>query len=96
MLLLKKVVPEVAHKWLQIGIHLEMEVSILKTFKATESLDFTLCCLEMFESWLNKSRGTGESPRTWSSVLSAVVDCLGQDIANSIERALLEERRQRR
>ena len=87
MLLLKKVVPEVAHEWLQIGIHLGMMVSILKTFKATESHDLTLCCLEMFESWLKESRGTGEFPRTWPSVLSAVVDCLGQDLADSIERA---------
>ena len=94
--LLKKVVPSVAHKWHQLGIHLGMEVAILKTFKVTESHDVKLCCLEMFECWLQESRGTGESPRTWSTVLSAVGDCLGHDVADNIERALLEETRQRK
>ena len=94
--LLKKVVPTIAQEWLQIGVHLGMEVAILKTFKATESLDLKLCCLEMFECWLQGSRGTGESPRTWSTVLSAVDDCLGHDVADRIERGLLEERRQRK
>ena len=96
VLLLKKVVPSVAHKWHQLGVHLGMNVAILKTFKVTESHDVKLCCLEMFECWLEGSRGTGESPRTWSTVLSAVGDCLGCDVADSIERALLEERRQRK
>ena len=96
VLLLKKVVPAIAQEWLQIGVHLEMEVALLKTFKATASHDLKLCCLEMFECWLQGSRGTGESPRTWSTVLSAVRECLGHDVADSIERGLLEERRQRR
>ena len=96
MLLLKKVVPAIAQEWLQIGVHLGIEVAILKTFTVTESHDLKLCCLEMFECWLKESRGTGESPRTWFTVLSAVGDCLGCDVADGIERALLEERRQRK
>ena len=94
--LLKKVVPSVASKWLQLGVHLGMEAAILKTFKATESQDVNLCCLEMLEYWLQGARGTGESPRTWSSVLSAVEDCVGHDVADSIEGALLEDRHQRK
>ena len=94
--LLKKVVPAIAREWLQIGVHLEMEVTLLKTFKATASHDLKLCCLEMFECWLQGSRGTGESPRTWSTVLSAVRECLGHDVADDIERGLLEERHQRK
>ena len=96
VLLLKKVVPAIAQEWLQIGVHLGMEVAILKTFKATESHDLKLCCLEMLECWLQGSKGTGESPRTWSTVLSAVGDCLGLDVADGIERGLLEERCQRK
>ena len=69
-----------------------MEATILKTFKATESHDVKLCCLEMFECWLQGSRGTGDLPRAWSTVLSAVEDSLGRDGADRIERALLEER----
>ena len=95
VLLLKKVVPAIAQEWLQIGVHLGMGATILKTFKATESHDLKLCCLEMFECWLEGSRGTGEFPRTWSTVLSAVGDCLGCDVADSIEGALVEERLQR-
>ena len=96
VLLLKWVIPAMSQEWLQIGVHLEMEVSLLKTFKATASHDLKLCCLEMFECWLQDSSGTGESPRTWSTVLSAVRECLGHDVADGIERALLEERRQQR
>ena len=96
VLLLKKVVPAIAQEWLQIGVHLGMKVAILKTFKATESHDLKLCCLEMFECWLGEARGTGESPRTWSTVLSAVGDCLGHDVADGIEEALVEERLQRK
>ena len=93
--LMKKVIPSVAHKWHQLGVHLGIQAAILKTFTATGSHNLELCCLEMFECWLQESGGTGESPRTWSTVLSAVGDCLGHDVADSIERALLEERRQR-
>ena len=97
VLLLKKVVPAIiAQEWLQIGDHLGMKATILKTFKATESHDLNLCCLEMFECWLEGPRGTGASPRTWSTVLSAVGYCLGHGAADSIERALVEERRQRK
>lgn len=96
MLLLKKVVPTVAQEWVQIGVHLGMEAAILKTMKPTESHDLKLCCLEMFECWLQESRGTGESPRTWSSVFSAVGDCIGHDVADGVERALLEEIHQRK
>ena len=96
VLLLKKVVPAIAQEWLQIGVHLGMKVAILKSFKATESHDLKLCCLEMFECWLEESRGTGEFPRTWSTVLSAVADCLGHDVADGIEEALVEERLQRK
>ena len=71
-------------------------MALLKTFKATESHDVKLCCLEMFECWLQGSRGTGGSPRTWSTVLSAVEDSLGCDVTDSIERALLEERCKRK
>ena len=93
VLLLKKVVPAIAQEWLQIGVHLGMRVTILKAFE--ESHDLKLCSLEMFECWLEGSRGTGESPRTWSTVLAAVGDCLGRDVADSIEGALVEERLQR-
>ena len=96
VLLLKKVVPAIAHEWLQVGVYLGMEAAILKTFKATESHDLKLCCLEMFECWLEGSRGTGDSPRTWSTVLSAVGVCLGLDAADSIEKALVEVKRQRK
>ena len=96
VLLLKKVVPAITQEWLQIGVHLGMKVAILMTFKATESHDLKLCCLEMFECWLEESRGTGESPRTWSTVLSAVGDCLGHNVADGIEGALVEERLQRK
>ena len=68
----------------------------MKACKSTESNDLELCCLEMFEYWLKEARGTGESPRTWSTILSAVGDCLGHDIADNIERVLLEEMRQRK
>ena len=44
---------------------------------------------------MKESRGRGESPRTWSTVLSAVGECVGRDVVDNIERALLEERRQR-
>ena len=94
VLLLKKVVPAIAQEWMQIGVHLGMRATILKTFE--ESHNLQLCCLEMFECWLERPRGTGESPRTWSTVLSAVGNCLGRDVADSIEGALVEERRQRK
>ena len=53
------------------------------------SVTIMLCCLEMFGCWLEGSRGIGEFPRTWSTTLSAVGGCLGRDVADSIERALL-------
>ena len=91
-LLMKKVVPAVVHKWHPLGVHLGMEATVLNTYRATESHSVELCCLEMFECWLQEGRGTGESPRTWSTVLSVIGDCLGHDVASSTEEALMEER----
>ena len=96
MVLLKNVVPAIVHEWQMIGLQLGIEVAVLKPFKATKSHDLKQCCLEMFDCWLQGSRGTSEAPHTWSIVLSAVGYCLGSDVADSIERALLEERRQRK
>ena len=91
VLLLKKVVPAVAHMWHPLGVHLGMETAILNTYKTTETCSVKLCCLEMFECWLQEGRGTGASPRTWSTVLSAIENCLGHDVASCTKAALLEE-----
>ena len=89
-LLWKEVVPATAHEWLNIGVYLGMDVAILKDCKATESIDLKLCCLEMYEHWLQESKGTGEKPRTWSTVLSAVKASVGHNAAESIEMGLKE------
>ena len=91
VLLLKKVVPAVAHMWHPLGVQLGIETAILNTYKTTETRSVELCCLEMFECWLQKGRGTGASPRTWSTVLSVIGNCLGHDVASCTKAALLEE-----
>ena len=96
VLLMKKLIPTVAKDWRLIGVQLGIEASILKACKSTESYDLELCCLEMLEYWLKEASGTGESPRTWSTILSAVGDCLGHDTAGNIERVLFEEMHQRK
>ena len=89
------VVPFVAAQWEAVSDYLLVSYEKRAAIAASERGRVEVCCRELFNQWLQQSKGTGNSPRTWSTVLSAVGDCLGRNVADSIEGALVEERLQR-
>ena len=88
------VVPFAAAQWVAVADYLEVSYEKRAAIAASERGRVEVCCRELFNQWLQQLKGTGESPRTWSTVLSAVGDCLGCNVADNIERALVEERLQ--
>ena len=90
------VVPVAAAQWKAVADYLLVSYEKRAVIDASERGRVEVCCRELFKQWLQRLQGTGESPRTWSTVLSAVGDCLGRNVADSIEGALVEERCQRK
>ena len=89
------VVAVAAAQWEAVADYLLVSYEKRAAIAASERGRVDDCCRELFNQWLQQLKGTGESPRTWSTVLSAVGDCLGCNVADSIEGALVEERCQR-
>ena len=76
------VVPRVVPKWYDIGIMLDVEYFVLEGIAhVQERADQPR---KMFVKWLQKSPGTGRQARTWQSVLNAVGDISGAEVAEEI------------
>ena len=80
----KHVVPRVAAENLKFGIHLGIRDYIIDTIEK----DYRLCeevCLRMLQRWLNGGQGTGDKPRTWNTILTAVEDVKGLTVVCEIK-----------
>ena len=67
---------------------LEVESSVLDTIRADNPHSVRQACLTMFSEWLSRGPGTGERPRVWQSVLTAVRETVGERIAAEIEKTV--------
>lgn len=88
MELLDDVVLRVAAHWDLFGLALRMEDYLLDIIKANMRGEVVACCTDMFKRWLRKERATGGEERSWSTVLTAVQRCFGQETARSIAESL--------
>ena len=80
------VVWRVAAKWYPLGLSLGVEPAVLATVKADHPGDGEGSCRDLLRRWLSRGPGTGEQPRVWLSVLTAIRETVGETIAEEVER----------
>lgn len=78
---------KVAGNWQKFGLQLDVEPYILDAVKAPHGSN-EYHCRCMLEYWLDGKPGTGERPRTWSTVLEAVASSCGSLVRRDITEAL--------
>ena len=76
-----------ASEWHKVGALCGVTAEVLTVIREDTS-DTTRCCCRMFESWLEKAPGTGNKPRTWSTLLKAVQSGYGAATEEGIEAEL--------
>ena len=64
--LANKVIPQICPLWREVGIQLNLDITILNEIRANHHGDVRQCCTRMFEEWLKQDTET-----TWLTVLSA-------------------------
>ena len=67
---------------------LEVGAAVLDTIQADNPHSVRQACRAMFHEWLSQGPGTGEQPREWQSILSAVKVTVGEKVAEEVEGAL--------
>ena len=82
------VVRRVAAQWYSLGLSLGVEPTVLATIKADHPGDVEGACRDLLCRWRSRSPGTGEQPRVWLSVLTAIRETVGEMIAEEVERDL--------
>ena len=82
------VIQHIALDWNKIAENLEIDISILKAIEASYDNDAKCCCREMFSRWLAHVPGTGDSSRTWKSVLIALRTAGYTTLVGDMERQL--------
>ena len=80
------VVWRVAAQWCPLGLSLGVESTLLATVKADHPADVEGACRDLLCRWLSRGPGTGEQPRVWLSVLTAIRETVGETIAEEVER----------
>ena len=82
------VVQSIAPDWYTVGIHLEIETSLLDIIQADHPYSVEGCCCTMFTRWLACNGGTGEEPRVWRTVLKALKNAGHMTLVGDVERTL--------
>ena len=84
------VVQKVAALWYPLGLSLGVEPTVLATIKADHPGDVEGACRDLLCHWLSQSPGTGEQPRVWLSILTAIRKTVGEMIADEVEREAVQ------
>ena len=80
------VVWRVAAEWYSLGLSLGVEPAVLATIKADHPGGVEGACRDLLRRWLSQGPGTGEQPRVWLSILTAIRETVGKTIAEEVER----------
>ena len=71
------------------GVFLEVTAAVLNTIKKDHHNDSIGACENLLNCWFSRGPGTGEQDRVWLSVLEAVEEAMGKEVAGEIERELI-------
>ena len=66
------VILQVAAEWEPLASYLGVEPAYIAIIKKNNLSSCKDACRELFHSWINKAKGTGQEHRTWDSVVRAV------------------------
>ena len=66
------VILQVAAEWEPLATYLGVEPAYIAIIKKNNLSSCKDACRELFHSWINKAKGTGQEHRTWDSVVQAV------------------------
>ena len=80
------VVWRVAANWHSLGLSLGVEPTVLASVRADHRGDVEGACRDLLCRWLSRGPGTGEQPRVWLSILTAIRETVGETIADEVER----------
>ena len=80
------VVWRVAAQWHPLGLSLGVEPTVLAIINADHPGDVEGACRDLLCRWWLRSPGSGEQPRVWLSVLTAIRETVGEMIAEEVER----------
>ena len=80
------VVQKVAAQWYPLGLSLGVEPRVLAIVKADHPGDVEGACRDLLHRWLSRGPDTGEQPRVWLFVLTAIRKTVGETIAEEVER----------
>ena len=70
--------------WFPVGLQCGIITDVLCTIGKEFPGNTQSCCTQMFDSWLQKTPGTGDMPRTWTTVLEAVRMYYGEVVTDHI------------
>ena len=82
------VVPFAAAQWEAVADYLLVSYEKRAAIAASERGQVEVCCRELFNQWLQWFPGTGSLPRTWWTVLDAVGEAVGPEVAKQIRTRL--------
>lgn len=87
------VVPLVAFKWEDIATNLELSASVIAGIKASDRDPNEGHCREMLNEWLRTTGAEpggkmGSEPRTWKSIVKAIYDSIGSEVASKVEKEI--------
>ena len=71
------------------GVFLDVRAAVLNTININHHADLEGACENLLCRWLSRGPGTGEQDRVWLSVLEAVKEAMGKEVAGEIERELI-------
>ena len=85
------VVAKISKVWMDIGLLLDCEQSLLDYIQSNHSNNHNRC-IQMFGEWLHHKEQTGGKPRTWKTLLEAVRESStqGHGQEKEIEKMLIE------
>ena len=70
-------------QWRRFGTFLPVEPAVMDIIESDKS-DVGACMLQLVEKWVSHEHGTGDSPRTWKTVVQAVKDTGNRVLAQQL------------
>ena len=82
--MVKSALWDVREKWKDLGVELSVTQTTLDSIDIAQRGDSGSCLREILAVWL-KGSGAGDTPRTWSSIITALKEVEEMTVAKSVE-----------